>query len=168
VIYFIHDPEADRIKIGHSMSLEGRLLKLKADYGRDSLRVIAVMPGGILLEKQIHRDFDHLCIIEANSQGKRYRTEWFRPSSDLIDFIDENAAPWDGRDLPDVTVEIPASEKWATWLERAAWSYNLSIPDLIEAAVAEYTHRHGILKRIRPPRISAKRDAEKIAKGADR
>ena len=76
-VYFVR--WRDRIKIGHSINVYKRYRELQTSSPVD-LKYIGSMPGGPLVEKIIHFHFVRLC----------YKTEWFRSSPELKQFIEEN------------------------------------------------------------------------------
>ncbi|UIU47080.1 GIY-YIG nuclease family protein [Microcystis phage MinS1] len=53
VVYYIHIRGSNRIKIGTTTNLQQRLVSLRADRGD----LIAVEPGGYLVERQRHHQF---------------------------------------------------------------------------------------------------------------
>lgn len=64
------------IKIGMSKDPQGRLRELQVGSAV-ALDLLAVMPGGRREEQRTHQRFWHL----------RERGEWFRPGSELLEFI---------------------------------------------------------------------------------
>lgn len=82
MIYFLQaeNSEDDRIKIGHTSDYRGRLSGLSAEYGR--LNLLGVMEGSRKVEKALHLQF-----INSRIDPRR---EWFRPTKDLLDFIEAN------------------------------------------------------------------------------
>ena len=79
MIYFIHDFKKERIKIGYSLNPTKRRGELKYYRGVSKLlRLLAVIPGTLKQEKELHKRF------EACRVGK---TEWFRMSDDLCCYI---------------------------------------------------------------------------------
>ena len=79
MIYFIHDFMKERIKIGYSLNPAKRRGELKYARGVSRLlRVLAVIPGTIKQEKELHKRFS------ACRVGK---TEWFRMSDALCHYI---------------------------------------------------------------------------------
>jgi len=73
-VYFIHG--GDRIKIGYSKEPEDRLTALQVSTA-DRLQIIGSIVGDQRKEKSLHDQFRHLHI----------RGEWFRPETDLVEFI---------------------------------------------------------------------------------
>ena len=79
MIYFIHDFKKERIKIGYSLNPTKRRGELKYARGVSKLlRLLAVIPGTLKQEKELHKRFLACCV------GK---TEWFRMSDDLCCYI---------------------------------------------------------------------------------
>lgn len=83
MIYFIQRPDGGPIKIGKSIQPSVRRKAVEKKRGC-VLRCLGVMPGGIPEEGALHRRFSAL----------RLEREWFRPESELTDFIATNASPW--------------------------------------------------------------------------
>lgn len=81
MVYFISNGE--NIKIGYtSQDIEKRLHQLNT--GSDTnLYLLGYMQGNKEIEKQLHLKFGGLRI--------RYNAEWFKPSDDLIDYINDNS-----------------------------------------------------------------------------
>jgi len=79
VVYFIQS-SSGAIKIGTSLSvrLAKRLTELQSGNDGD-LSVIATLPGGLPLERRLHRKF-RLARI-------RHNNEWFRPVEPLLAFV---------------------------------------------------------------------------------
>jgi hypothetical protein len=74
VVYFIRDD--DLIKIGYTGDLRTR----RRAFTSDLTAILAVVPGGQELEGEIHERF-----VASLAKGK----EWFRPTPDLIEYINE-------------------------------------------------------------------------------
>lgn len=86
MIYFLRDGQG-HIKIGTTVRLSERKCQLESEVG-EPLEVVGVMGGSYREESALHRRFaDHNIV-----------NEWFEPHADLLAFIEENAAPWDGVD----------------------------------------------------------------------
>lgn len=81
MIYFISNGE--NIKIGYtSQTVQKRINQLNA--GSDSkLYVLGYMQGDMEKEKELHQKFGQYRI--------RQNAEWFSPSDDLIDYINDNS-----------------------------------------------------------------------------
>lgn len=78
-VYFMRRPNSTGpIKIGVTTSLARRLYQISREIG-DDLEIIASMDGGIKIEKAFHQRHKASCI----------GGEWFSPSADLIDDINE-------------------------------------------------------------------------------
>lgn len=77
-VYFITDGEA--IKIGKANNPKSRLSGLQTSHYKP-LRVLATMPGGEELERELHRAFDAF----------RIRGEWFKDCREIRAFIKRNA-----------------------------------------------------------------------------
>lgn len=79
-VYFIQAVNGGLIKIGWAMCPKRRL-KAIDPFSPTPLQIIGVIPGGAVKEASLHKQFSHL----------RERGEWFRPESDLLQFIHDNA-----------------------------------------------------------------------------
>lgn len=78
VVYFARRERL--IKIGTTRNLSARIRSL----GGPGIVILATIPGGYLVERQILRQFSHL----------RTAGEWFEPAQELLDFIDSiNSKP---------------------------------------------------------------------------
>jgi hypothetical protein len=73
-VYFAQDPASTEIKIGFSRSVRSRL----AGLGRP-VRLLATREGNREVESAIHHRFRHA----------RVRGEWFRPTPELLAYIEE-------------------------------------------------------------------------------
>lgn len=87
MVYFIR--AGRRVKIGFSVNPENRLRTIKggsskAPVGLDTskARIVALEPGGIQRERELHYKFSHL----------REAGEWFRGAPELTAYINELAA----------------------------------------------------------------------------
>lgn len=78
-VYFISD-EDGFIKIGRALKPHKRLASFQVSH-RQTLTLLATIPGGVAKESEMHRRF----------ASSRHRGEWFAPSSDLLAFIAESA-----------------------------------------------------------------------------
>ena len=76
VVYFIQRGRMGPIKIGTTVNLVGRLSSLSAN-GSD---VLLTLRGSYVEERALHEVF---------KADRIDRTEWFRPSEDLLSFIGE-------------------------------------------------------------------------------
>lgn len=75
-VYFIQAESGGPIKIGKAVDPWQRLSQLQT--GRhEKLHVLAVMPGGLDAEKQLHKKF----------AAHRVMGEWFMPDEEILDFI---------------------------------------------------------------------------------
>ncbi len=82
VVYFIRDRHSGLIKIGCSCNEWKRLRTLQTAHGGE-LWLMATCPGGREREQLLHSRF----------AASRVRGEWFRPSADVLGFIDERGTP---------------------------------------------------------------------------
>jgi hypothetical protein len=84
-VYFIQAADGFPIKIGVSINLMRRLTDLRHASGLH-LKVLGVIRDGTReTEQALHRRFN-----EGRLVG-----EWFRPDPDLLEYIREQASPWD-------------------------------------------------------------------------
>lgn len=83
-VYFIHAPEVGRVKIGIAVNPPKRLMELQVG-SPVSLRLLGVIKGGEQEEAELHSEFYDL----------RIQGEWFRAASDLMEFIQSEADPWE-------------------------------------------------------------------------
>lgn len=79
-IYFIETIGVPCVKIGVTRGNSEHRLTLIATGCPLDIRVLGTMPGGFRLEKDIHRQFNHL----------RIRGEWFHLTRELRKFIQSN------------------------------------------------------------------------------
>jgi len=75
-VYFIQGVNGGPIKIGYSLNPERRARDLET---ADRLIVLACFPGDRYTEHKLHHRFS----------GLRLNGEWFRPGSELLEFIEE-------------------------------------------------------------------------------
>jgi hypothetical protein len=93
------------VKIGVAVELAQRLDKLQnaSPYGLDLIRVL---PGGLKEERELHRRF----------AASHVRREWFRPTDDLMAFVEEKAPDCLGADAPR---EANAPKRGSVFVRRA-------------------------------------------------
>lgn len=77
MIYFIHDPKTDQVKIGYSDNPDRRLKQFQTANG-SPLVMLAVIPGLITEERRLHDQFSEY----------REKGEWFRYEGSLEVYID--------------------------------------------------------------------------------
>lgn len=79
MIYFIHSPIQNKVKIGKATKgkLHSRLMGIQIG-NPDELVVLGVMDGGRKEERQLHLLFRHLHV----------RGEWFKYEAELKEFIE--------------------------------------------------------------------------------
>ena len=76
-VYFIQAGLDGPVKIGWSRVVPRRLQELQRVH-YEELRLLAEIPGGASREEELHAQF----------QSSHLRGEWFRPSSELLSFIE--------------------------------------------------------------------------------
>jgi len=140
VIYFMQSVDGGPIKIGFTDDIERRREQLEAIYGTP-LAVLATMDGGRDEETEVHRRFSHL---------RFGRTEQFRPTSELMEFI--------GRPLliganPDAVEAMPfaagqptlfavkGKPSWHAWLKEYADSLGMDATVAIDNALRQQAKR---------------------------
>lgn len=77
-IYFVEAIGCERIKIGYSRNVEGRLLEMQVDCPFD-LELLVVTAGAKDIEPAVHDKF----------RGARVRGEWFEATAELRAFVGE-------------------------------------------------------------------------------
>ncbi len=80
MIYFIQAGNDGPIKIGKAQSPEARRRELQTG-NHEKLNLIKEIPGDVERENSIHNDL----------RSHRYRGEWFSPTPEVLDYIDEIA-----------------------------------------------------------------------------
>ena len=76
IVYFLHNPITNLIKIGCTSNLQQRIKQLESAGGVE-LIVLGIREGGLLEEQKIHLKFQKL----------RVNSEWFKYSGKILDFI---------------------------------------------------------------------------------
>ena len=120
VVYFIADEEG-YVKIGTATSARARLDGLQTAH-RQELRIIVTTPGGHATETELQRRFKHAHV----------RGEWFRPTPDLVAFINHLGT---GLDVEERTLFMQAVEQL-----RRACTCKRSALDLPEAPSVNGVH----------------------------
>ena len=79
-VYFLRDSASGLIKIGFSAarSFKKRMTTLKISAA-NKLELVKVIDGDYKVERSIHKQFSHC----------RKHGEWFKPSSELLDYISQ-------------------------------------------------------------------------------
>lgn len=80
MIYFIRGKESGNIKIGYSTNPDKRKSNLQTSH-YEELELIGLMDGSLEDEATIHKTFASFNI----------RGEWYRPSQEILEFVDNNA-----------------------------------------------------------------------------
>jgi hypothetical protein len=88
MIYYALHPETGLLKIGMAKHIGVRFWGHRATYGVD-LILVAFEHGYREREKELHKQFEYLHVIDENVQGK----EWFIPDLDLIKHIESECCP---------------------------------------------------------------------------
>jgi hypothetical protein len=83
-VYFMHDPEAQVVKIGHSKQVGQRLRALRQQTGRP-LQVIGVTPGDKYLKRRMQLRFKAYMTDDA---------EWFEAAPELLAYVDAHCVPY--------------------------------------------------------------------------
>jgi hypothetical protein len=91
-VYFIQNPDTGHIKIGKSFMVQERLKALSRQEGAP-LKLLGVIKGYGVEEADLHLHFDAI----------RLHGEWFDSTSELIEFIADQAIPLDNlQEVPPV------------------------------------------------------------------
>lgn len=83
-VYFIRAGESGPIKIGTAKDPRRRLAGLQTSTAVP-LHILAAMAGDRTAEQRLHQRFQHL----------RLRGEWFVPEPELLEYIRQEAQPWE-------------------------------------------------------------------------
>lgn len=81
-VYFVQVGESGPIKIGTATDVARRIQSIQCAH-HEPVKVLGVMEGGLKKERDMHGKF-------AES---RIRGEWFKPTSDIIEFVESNCDP---------------------------------------------------------------------------
>jgi Meiotically up-regulated gene 113 len=84
LVYFIHCPEADMVKIGCTLKNPNERL--------DSLQTGC--PYELVRAGVIHARFMSETAVHAKFKASRVRREWFKLTPDLLEFMEEHLEPW--------------------------------------------------------------------------
>lgn len=136
MIYFLRRPNGD-IKIGTSKRLSARKTEIEKEQGTP-VEVIAVMDGSFVEERILHEKF----------AGYWVGNEWFHPSPPLMDFIQQEAGPWDGTDEAPteqraLLVVLKGSSAYRDWLNGFAKASRMPLSVLIDVALAKMAKDEG-------------------------
>lgn len=121
MIYFLHDAQADRIKIGTTIRLTERLAAHKRKHGWNAV-VLGVMRGSYADEATIHQRFAHLSL----------GAEMFRDDEELMEFIRLETVPWDGQDEAPRMVGVRLPKELARKLKVVAKCQGRSMAEVFE------------------------------------
>lgn len=112
MIYFAQASAGGPIKIGYSENVPQRIKQLARGLGKTVL-VLGIHSQGWFSERWIHQHFakvridacemDRLIVCKHQQAG---RSEWFRDTEDLYEFIDQNAEAWDAQRYRQLRREI--------------------------------------------------------------
>jgi hypothetical protein len=131
VIYFVQAEGGGPIKIGTTSCLTDRLRNLSAQHGM-KLVVLGLMEGSYADEQVIHGRFGFL----------RRGGEWFDPDPQLLDFIREEASPWDSQSERKI-IGIRCSVEWADWVESMANGEGDTLAKLVERSLKLFAKTNG-------------------------
>jgi hypothetical protein len=136
VIYFAQLGTGS-IKIGTTEDLDGRMDTLESHYG-EPVTLLGTMPGGRKEEREIHERFTHL---------RFGRTEQFRPSAELLEFIGKPLLVSPNPDAVEMAagrarrlakpVRLDLSEKDHERLDRVATAKGLNMAAYSRMAILE-------------------------------
>lgn len=132
MVYFLQAPDG-KVKIGTTIRLSQRLKQLAKEHGCE-LRVLAVVDGRYNVEKDLHRRFAHLRIVN----------EWFEPGDDLLGFIVQDGKPWNDSDdapFPD-TVVVKLDATIVADAKAVAGIRGVSLADYLNDALGPVVRSH--------------------------
>lgn len=134
MIYFIRQMSTGLIKIGTTKNMHERVQQLRPFYG--DLEIIAVMDGDRPVEKKLHRKFAKF----------REHHEFFRPSDELLDFIEKEGRIWDKDAEPQefARIDIRSTLSWKMRAQETARREGQSFSELIRKVFDAYMDRQGI------------------------
>jgi hypothetical protein len=143
VIYFIRRADGTGpIKIGTTIRVAARIVQLTNQL-KKPLHVLGVMEGNLDEERAMHTRFHHLRI-----QPKR-REEWFRPGSDLLEFIATQTRQWQEEDDAPLPAKLkavlfqctPEFMEWLRELRRHCGQHNMN--EFISNVLIDHAERIG-------------------------
>jgi hypothetical protein len=146
MVYFMQAVGGGPVKIGYSADVAARVKQLEVKYGQE-LVILSVIPGGRDKERELHSRF---------SEIRFGRTEQFKPTAELMDFIGlplfVSANP-DAVELmlsheKPVAFQIRVSEEYKAVLEEAAAFDGKSVVALIDHAIRWYARLIGFPESI--------------------
>lgn len=126
MIYFVQDPRDKRVKIGTTICLSVRHRALEIEHGT-TLNVLGVTDGSFADEDALHKRFGLL----------RIEGEWFRPGSELVDFITTDCRPWDGIDEVPPTRPTKITRLAAKWARIASGYTGESMSEYVSRITLE-------------------------------
>jgi hypothetical protein len=137
VVYFIREKGTGCIKIGKTTDVRGRIKGLQTGSPQ-GLQLLAVVPGYTEVEERLHRRF----------AADRVSGEWFRPSSELLAFIDGVVAAGHAADLVVAAAEVAGLKaqlaemrEELSWHQRAEKMFDVShrgmVADALEVVRAQ-------------------------------
>jgi hypothetical protein len=129
MVYFMrvrrdHDP---RIKIGYAEDVKARAASVEYEIG-ERVEILGVMPGMKAEETALHRRF---------ASTRIDRTEFFRPSPELTDFIDTQTTPIEEYLRDRRTVKIAADRRQHGMMKLIAEARGVPVADVLKELLAE-------------------------------
>ena len=82
-LYLLYSKKLDLYKIGVSNDVDKRVSQLKSTVEVDDIEVLYEIHKSDNLEKELHKEFEHLNIVFRNSKGQN-QTEWFLPEDVIL------------------------------------------------------------------------------------
>ncbi len=141
MIYFAQPVEGGPIKIGHSKNVDTRIKQLESDY-KKPLALLALQPGGRSEEQAIHAKFAHLRFAG---------TEQFRPSLDLMEFINRPLLVGANPEAVEVMVQIcrvtllnlKGSEEERDFIRSMSDDSGVSASEIVRRGLAMWATKRG-------------------------
>ncbi len=135
MIYFIRRPSDGLIKIGFTDNPHTRFSALRQKHGRDIV-LLGLIEGDYNTEQEMHTRFGQYRVDPI--------AEWFTPSQEMLDFIDDNTHLEIPKDKSArLAVEFP--DELFTFIRDDAKQRNVPIAFIVRDALADYYARQGRL-----------------------
>ncbi len=122
------------VKIGYAVCPKTRLAQLACIHRRRDLKILGIMPGGVLVEQAMHEKFDHLRYRPRAPNGYTCHPEWFEPAEELLDFARNAPGPGD--------VSVAFSDYTAMVFEAAARRLGMDLDEFLATAAIDYIKAH--------------------------
>jgi len=119
------------IKIGSSHDPLSRLKQLKVQRERDDLELLGVVGGGKLTERSFHQRFSPHRITFSYKYREVCPREWFRPSDDLLSFIEANAIPLEKMADSKAAINVEFKDMTLMLIEQAALRNRMTVGEFL-------------------------------------